>query len=212
MSRTPHDSARNIIPEELPEEVRLIRGWSRHPYTMMQELDSSFDASIMIGYHSEGGSGGNPLAHTMSNSRVASVTINDQPASEFMINSYISMREKVPVALVSGDEHLCAHAAALIPGIQTVAVKRGVGDSTVNMHPGAACREIETRVREALSGNLAEARQVLPSSFETTITYRHSQEAYKNSYFPGAELIAPRTIRFVTDDYFKLLQLYLFAL
>lgn len=207
-----HDSARNIIAEELPEQVRLIRGWSRHPYMMMQELDSSFAASIMIGYHSGGGSPGNPLSHTMSNSRVSMVTINSQPASEFMINSYTSMLEKVPVVLVSGDSALCEHAVSLIPDIHTVAVKHGAGDSTINLHPGTACRKIETKVREALSGDPAALKQELPSSFETIITYHHHKDAYKNSFFPGAELVAPQTIRFLSDDYFKLLQLYLFAL
>ena len=31
-----HGSGRNLLPDELPKEVRLIRGWSGHPYCMMQ--------------------------------------------------------------------------------------------------------------------------------------------------------------------------------
>ena len=207
-----HDSARNIIAEELPEQARLIRGWSRHPYMMMQELDSSFDASIMIGYHSEGGSPGNPLSHTMNCSRVSTITLNSRPASEFMINSYTSMLEKVPVLFVSGDLDLCSHAVSLIPGIHTVATKHGAGESTINRHPDTVCRETEDKVREALSCNPAVQKQELPSSFETLITYHQSSDAYKNSFFPGAELTAPRTVRFVSDDYFTLLQFYLFVL
>ena len=58
-----HDSARNIIAAQLPPETRLNRGWSGHPYFMMDRLDSTFQAVVMIGYHSRAGSGASPLAH-----------------------------------------------------------------------------------------------------------------------------------------------------
>ena len=40
-----HGTGRNILPERLPESVILIRGWSGHPLSMIQELDDTFDAS-----------------------------------------------------------------------------------------------------------------------------------------------------------------------
>ena len=61
-----HDSGRNILADRLPEDVKLIRGWSGHPLCMVQELDESFDAAVFIGYHSRAGSDANPLAHSMS--------------------------------------------------------------------------------------------------------------------------------------------------
>ena len=39
-----HDTGRNILAEILPKGMKLIRGWSGHPYSMVQELDDSFDA------------------------------------------------------------------------------------------------------------------------------------------------------------------------
>lgn len=210
--RDGHDSAKNIIAAELPESTVLIRGWSRHPYMMMQELDQSFDAAMMIGYHSLGGSPGNPLAHTMSNTRVSTVTINGLPTSEFLINSYTAASEKVPVVFVSGDQALCDHASELIPAIKTVAVKYGTGDSTVNMHPQTARREIAETVKDALSRDLSNCLLPLPESFEVAITYTSCMEAYKNSFFPGAKLAAPNMIRFDSTDYFEVLTLFLFTL
>ena len=81
-----HYSGRNILSEELPENVKLIRGWSGHPYSMVQELDDSFDALLMVGYHSMAGKGGNPLAHTLSSSKLDSVFINGQQTSEFFLH------------------------------------------------------------------------------------------------------------------------------
>ena len=31
---------------QLPECARIVRGWSGHPYSMVQELDESFDALV----------------------------------------------------------------------------------------------------------------------------------------------------------------------
>ena len=39
-----HDSGRNIIAGRLPDCAKLIRGWSGHPFSMVQELDESFAA------------------------------------------------------------------------------------------------------------------------------------------------------------------------
>ena len=59
-----HGSGRNILQEALPREAKLVRGWSMHPYAMVQELDSSFDAACFVGFHGPAGHPGNPLAHT----------------------------------------------------------------------------------------------------------------------------------------------------
>ena len=55
-----HYSGRNILPSYLPKRAKIIRGWSGHPYSMLQEINSGFDALMFLGYHSRAGSGGNP--------------------------------------------------------------------------------------------------------------------------------------------------------
>lgn len=49
-----HDSARNLLLEDIPENVKIIRGWTNEPMCMVAGLDESFDRAIFIGYHSEG--------------------------------------------------------------------------------------------------------------------------------------------------------------
>ena len=48
-----HDTGRNIITSRLPEEAIMIRGWSGHPFCMLQELDETFhvDASSSFVIH-----------------------------------------------------------------------------------------------------------------------------------------------------------------
>jgi len=139
-----HDSARNIIASKLPQAAKLIRGWSGHPFIMVQELNETFQAVCLIGYHSRGGAGSSPLAHTMTGN-ITRMFINEKPTSEFLIHTYAAASVKVPVVFVSGDQGLCTEIVGFNPHIGTVAVKEGVGNSTVSIHPELAT----ARIREA---------------------------------------------------------------
>ncbi len=66
-----HGPGLNILPEELPEYVQLIRSWSRSPEMMVEGLDESFDAALFVGYHNAAAEAGNSLSHTI-NGGVAS--------------------------------------------------------------------------------------------------------------------------------------------
>jgi D-amino peptidase len=205
-----HGSARNIIAAKLPEAAKLLRGWSGHPYLMMEGLDSTFSAAMMIGYHSRAGSNANPLAHTMSGSDLW-VKINDRFASEFMINAYTAGLVGVPVAFVAGDAGLCEDAADLIPAITTVAVKEGTGSSNLSIHPHLAVRRIREGVQTALAGDLSRCLVKLPDHFVVEIRYRQHFKAYGNSFFPGACLVDPYTIHFEASDYMEVLKLFAFV-
>jgi D-amino peptidase len=205
-----HDSARNIIAERLPQEARLVRGWSGHPYMMIQGLDASFQALMMIGYHSPAGSNANPLAHTMTGG-LTHIKINGQVISEFTINAYTAALEKVPVVLVSGDAGLCRDAAALVPGLTGVAVKQGQGHSTINIHPRLAVEQIRQAAAQALQGDLSRCQVALPEHFSVEIRYKEHTRAYAASFYPGASLNGPHTLQFETSDYFEVLRLFSFV-
>jgi D-amino peptidase len=205
-----HDSARNLIPERLPREARLSRGWSGHPYLMVDGLDFSYGALMMIGYHSRAGSGANPLSHTMTGS-VTQVKINGRLADEFTINAYTAALERVPVAFVSGDAGLCADAASLVPGVTTVAVKQGVGHATINIHPHLAVEQIRAGVQKALQGDLLRCRLALPDHFQVEMHYKEHTKAYGVSFFPGASLKDDLTVQFDAQQYFDVLRFFSFA-
>lgn len=195
-----HDTARNLDFGDLPEQVKLIRGWSQHPFCMMQGLDSSFAAALLLGYHSRAGSGGNPLAHTM-NPDLAWLKINNIPASEFLINAYTAAYAGVPVVFVSGDEQICRDAESLIPDIVTVATKTGVGNSVICHHPRLIVNQIRDAVTSALAPRITVPVPELPPRFKVEICYTKLANAYKTSFYPGATLASPSTVVFETDCY-----------
>jgi D-amino peptidase len=200
-----HATGRNIIAARLPECVRLIRGWSGHPLSMVQELDSSFDALCFVGYHAKAGSDDNPLAHTL-RLRIMHLMINGEIASEFRMHSLGAGLQKVPCVFLSGDEGICADAGRLVPGITTVAVSRGVGPSTISIAPSLAVRRIREGVTKALQGDRAACQVKMPKHFSLEIKYTTPVDAYRASWYPGMTLAEPRTIRFESDDYFEIMR------
>jgi len=200
-----HDSGRNIISGRLPDCAKLIRGWSGHPFCMVQELDESFDALLFVGYHAKAGSDDNPLAHTL-RLRVAHLMINGVIASEFHMHAFAAATVKVPSVFLSGDEGICADAPGIVPGIVTVPVSRGIGPSTLSIAPKLAVKEIREGVVRALQGNRVACQITMPKHFTLEIKYTTPIDAYRASWYPGAKLAAPRTVQFESDDYFEVLR------
>lgn len=208
--RDAHDSACNLIANKLPRGIHLIRGWSPDPLMMMENLDESFQAAIFIGYHSRAGTNTSPLAHTMTGSYVR-VTLNGCDTSEFRLNTYAAALFKVPVVFVSGDKGLCIEASELNSKIETLAVKEGIGNSTINIHPDLAIEKIQEGVTRALKGDLSGCLVSLPEYFVLDIQFKDHIKARKYSFYPGAKLKDPTTVSFEHKDYFEVLRFLLFA-
>lgn len=206
-----HWTGRNIIAAKLPREARLIRGWTRDPYSMMAGLDSSFHAALMVGYHARSGSDGSPLAHTLTE-RVASVTINDRYAAEFLINAYTAGLFGVPVIFLSGDAAICADAADFLPGMATVATMEGIGNATNSIHPDLAIERIREGVETALKANVSRCNVVMPAHFVAEITYQKHITARQVSFYPGAHLSQSHRVQFEADDYFDILRFFMFGI
>ena len=204
-----HDSGRNITFADLPNNIRLIRSFSGHPFCMMQELDQSFTAALMIGYHAYAGSDENPLAHTL-DTDLFSIKINGEYASEFLINAYTAALVDVPVPFVSGDAGLCQHVKAINPHITTVATTIGVGQSVISMHPTEICARIRLGVESCLQGDLGKCKIKLPQQFTVELTYVNHTQAYKAAFYPGIQKISERSLLFETNDYFEVLRMLSF--
>lgn len=204
-----HGTGRNILQERLPLEAVLIRGWSQHPLGMVQELDETFAAVGMVGYHSPASSSGNPLAHTLTG-RYAKMTINGGVVSEHQLHTYAANMLGVPVPFLSGDQVICQLGQALNPNLVTVTTNRGVGESVVAIHPDLARTRIREGVQQAFSGDLESQRVQLPARFEFRLQFKHHSDAYERSFYPGAWLEGEDTVAFDTDEFFEVLRIIRF--
>ena len=201
-----HATGRNLFADRLPRGARVIRGWSGHPLSMVQELNPSFAALALVGYHSRAGSSGNPLAHTLSSAKVSRMRINGRYVAEFHLFAYAAASMGVPTVFVSGDEALAAEVAETNPHITTVTTMRGIGDSTIGRHPETVREEIRAGMGAALTGELCHCAIPLPAHFTLEVEFHHAAKAYFASHYPGASLVEPRTVRLEADAYFDVLR------
>ena len=206
-----HQTGRNILVSELPEYVRIVRGWSGHPHSMMQGITPDCTAALFTGYHNQAGAETNPLAHTFTGN-VSRLLLNGELASEFTINALCAALVGVPPVFLSGDSGICCGAKKLVPSITTLAVSEGHGPSTSSMAPLRAVTEIRAAVETALSADLAACRLEMPLEFELIVEFINPVDAYRVSWYPGAQQVDSRAVRFVSNDYFEILRSLKFLL
>lgn len=206
-----HGPARNIDPSMLPEEVKILRGWTRDPCIMMGGLDGSYDGVLFIGYHSPAGSNGNPLAHTMNGSNEY-VKINGEYASEFLINAYTAAMFKVPVLFLSGDKMLCESVLKLNENIKTLPVSEGIGNASISIHPDLAVKKIKEKVLESLKDDHSKYLIKLPEKFHVEISFKKHFLAYRGGFYPGAKQTGAKTVEYESSDYMDVLRFLFFVL
>lgn len=145
-----HGNGRNILLEDLREEARLIAGWDVM-MSMVQGIDDSFDALVLIGYHSMAGTENGILAHTYSGC-VKQLSINDRPIGESEIAALTAGHYGVPVVFVAGDQTVVAELTSFVGEIPHAITKYGMGrESGQVIKPEITNRAIIEGVSRALA-------------------------------------------------------------
>ena len=154
-------------------------------------LDRSFDALAWVGQHAKAGT---PLAHIAHTGwfNVLDYRVNGVSVGELGQIAYCGAVLGVRTIFACGDEALTKEAAALLPGVETVSVKRGLvsgsGDeydtegyrnrnlAAVHLHPEKARELIRAGAERALR-RLASKRDSFPllridPPFRREVSYR----------------------------------------
>ena len=124
----------------LDPRVKLQRGWDvngAYPFG----LDLGFDVMAVVGQHPKAGTAFGHLCHT-GNMNVIDCTVNGISVGEFGQSVFLANVYGVTPIFASGCLAFTKEAEALVPGIETVAVKEGVQPGT-----GDECTEDEYRLR-----------------------------------------------------------------
>ncbi len=199
-----HGSMRNILADALDPKASLISG-SPKPLTMMQGIDSTFDAVVFVGYHARAGSAPAILDHTISGAVVRAFRVNGQELPEMGINGAIAGYYNVPVIMVSGDVETCSQARALFGGSAvTSAVKEAIGRVAARIYPMEQARNgLKEAAREALlkKDKIQVFRISGPFTFE--IEFNNSGQAERPLLLPGIKRTGARAVSFTANDYLE---------
>lgn len=196
-----HDGMRNLIPEELHKNSRLITGFDK-PLLMMQGVDEpGISAIFFTGYHARAGTPAAPLAHSFTG-WVQDIRVNGTSLGEYGINALVGGHYGVPVALVTGDDKAVAQTRELLGNaVVGVEVKRGLSTSSaIHLHPERALELIREGAERAVR-NLSEMQPYrLPENAAVEVELDHQSRADAAGYIPGVERTGWRTITFHPAD------------
>jgi len=207
--RDAHDSARNILPDLLRPEARLIREWNG-PLSMMEGIDKTFDAVVFIGNHARAGTPNAVLKHTMSLS-LFDVILNGVRLPEAAWNAAIAGYFDVPVVFLSGDSAIGKQIQEIIGPIETVAVKDGMGPAASMIHPRKAQEMIQKGVASALR-NLKAYKPYKPSApYKLEIVFTDENLARRASLIPGADRTGERSVAFNSADFMDIVKYFRLA-
>jgi D-amino peptidase len=195
-----HGNGQNLLIEEFPEDVRIIRSWPR-PLGMLQGVDQSIDGVIFIGFHSGTTDVNGVRAHTMSSANLTGLKIGEEYVSEAIWGAAIAGHFEVPVLMISGDDAATDDARRVIPDIEVAVVKRALSfHSAETLTPAAGQRLIRETAEKAVS----RIKQIKPYHVETpvqiTVSFKNYQPSQILAQLPGFERSDAHSISFSADD------------
>lgn len=195
-----HGNGQNLLLDDLPEDVTVIRSWPR-PLEMMQGLeDGGFCGAFLIGQHTGHTDMTGTIAHTISGA-VHEIRLNGEPASETRINAAVAGHFDVPVLLATGDEAYAAHARGLLGDVPTVATKSAYTDYCVRTITPARSRAL---IRAAAERAVLDLRRRSPYRVAGPVTidmaFKQRAPAQVLSMWPGVEQVSATVVRFVARD------------
>lgn len=205
--RDSHGSGRNILPEMLHSAARLLRDWSGGYKSMMEGMDDTFDAVIFIGYHAKAGTQDALLEHTMSGN-IMDVSINGVSLPEAGINALIAGHYGVPVVFLSGDKAICEQSKKLFGRIETVAVKEGIGNAALNLHPEVARERIKAGVEKALINRKQVRPYRLEAPYTLVLTLKQEELVRSRSFYPGAKRTGDWELTFKSGDLMEIIKAF----
>ena len=195
-----HGNGQNILIEELPDDVMIVRSWPRE-LAMMEGIDESFDGVIFLGYHASTNNTRGVRAHTMSSASITSVRLNGMTMTEGSMNAAIAGHFGVPVIMVSGGDVAVAENQVIIGDIEGAVVKWAKGfHSAQTMTPEAGYEVIRTRTKSAIDRIAEFEPYVLETPIELELSLKHYQPVELLAYLSNVEKVNSHTIKFVGKD------------
>jgi D-amino peptidase len=199
-----HGSMRNIIASELDPRALLISG-SPKPMSMMEGIDPSFQACILVGYHARAGSAPAILDHTISGTVIYSIKINGIEMPELGINGAIAGYYHVPVVMLTGDTETCRQGKEILgKDLEVVPVKEAVSRFAARNFPREkVLAELKEGARKAISSLDKFKPYELKSPYQFEVNFHNSNQAEIGLLVPAVKRVAPRTLAFSTEDYIE---------
>jgi D-amino peptidase len=201
-----HSAMRNLPPSALGARASYLSGRFK-PLYMMEGLDPSYDAVVLLGYHAAMATPG-VLSHTYNPRAIAHVTLNGTATGEAGLNALVAQHHGVPVVAITGDQYVGPEATPFCRGIRAIEVKRSVSRfAAEHLHPDAARERIREGVGSALRADLSPPAIELPAAIEVELLSPDMAE--QATWIGGITRVGSRTVSFTDDDPLRLFRTFM---
>jgi D-amino peptidase len=191
----------SLVPDLLDPDCEYVVQEEWTEYT--EFLEQGADAALFVGMHAMAGTRDGVLNHTVSGQVWQNLWFNGTRVGETGINAALCGTWGCPVLLVTGDEAACREGKELLgDGLTTVAVKRGLGQTSARMVPPVRARElIEAGAKTALGNPRAVAAYDPGKPCEIKVEYKNTAAPDKLCFRHGVDRVDDRTIVSRADDW-----------
>ena len=195
-----HGNGQNLLIDQLPPDVRVIRSWPRR-LGMMAGVDDNVDAAIFIGYHAGTNNPAGVRAHTFSSAHLTRVALNGVNVTEGSWNAAIAGQFNVPVVMMSGDDAAIDEVRKVVGHIEAAETKRSLGFHSANtLTPQAAAALIGERVRAALKRRADFTPYKVQFPLTIDVSFKNYLPAEVLAYLPLFERTDSHSVRFRAKD------------
>lgn len=209
-----HGNGLNLLPDLLPEDVRLVRSWPR-PLQMMEGIDATFDGAMLIGYHTGATHLSGVRAHTFSSALLTDVRLNGESVCEAVYNAAVAGHFGVPVIMFSGDDAAATQACGVLGPVETAVVKQALGFHAASTLTPAAARTVIAGAARRAVARLGQGEFVpyrVESPVQVEVHFKHYRPVELLAYLPFFERPAARVIRYQAADMPEATQILVFLL
>ena len=195
-----HGNGQNLLIEQFPADVRVIRSWPRR-LGMVAGIDDGIDAAIFIGYHAGTNNPAGVRAHTFSSANLTRVALNGTNVTEGAWNAAIAGHFGVPVVMMSGDDAAIAEVRKAVGNIEAAETKRTLGfHSALTLTPQAAAALIGERVTAAFKRRADFRPMKVQTPVVVDVSFKNYMPAEVLAYLPIFERVDSHSIRFRAKD------------
>lgn len=195
-----HGNMQNLLIDQLPDDVRVVRG-SPRPLSMMQGIDNTFAGVVFVGYHASEYGSDAVRGHTMSSARLLHVKLNGVEVGEGVWNAAIAGSFGVPVIFISGDRAAVEQFRKTVPAAEGAIVKEGFGyHSAITVTPARGRELIRQGVERAVRRLGGMKPHVVRTPVELEVGFKLTLDAERISYIPGLRRVDAHAVAGTLPD------------
>ena len=192
-----------VLFEALHPRALLLHGRPLASRAALDEALKTYDACVIIGQHAMAGVADGNLNHTLSSRSIEYYKLNGKEIGEIAMTALCRGSFGQPVIFLSGDDAACREAEALIPGIVTAAVKKGLGR---NCAISCSAQESARRIREGAAEAVRRHRKdpVAPLRWDPHYVlekrFFHTDDADQLADAPNVVRVDAQTVRITANN------------